>query len=104
MRLSLIFLSLVQQNQFVGLATEDAGMHLNTFTEIYDMMQIKYGEHDVVKLQLFPFSLRGKANDWLPSFPKGTITSWAQYTNAFMSKFFPPAKTTQIRFNIIGFR
>ena len=28
------YLSLVQQNQFGGSAVEDAGMHLNTFTEI----------------------------------------------------------------------
>ena len=35
------YLSLVQHNQFGGSAVEDAGMHLNTFTEICDMMRIK---------------------------------------------------------------
>ena len=35
------FLTLVQQNQFGGSASEDAGMHLNTFTEICDTMRIK---------------------------------------------------------------
>jgi hypothetical protein len=33
------FLSLVQQNQFCGSTSEDAGMHLNTFTEICEMMR-----------------------------------------------------------------
>jgi hypothetical protein len=28
------YLSLVQQNQFGGSTSEDAGLHLNTFTEI----------------------------------------------------------------------
>ena len=55
------YLSLVQQNQFGGSTVEDAGMHLNTFTEICDMMRIKDADPDAVKLRLFPFSLRGRA-------------------------------------------
>ena len=64
-------LTLVQQNQFGGSASEDAGMHLNTFTEICDMMRIKYVNPDAVKLRLFPFSLRGKAKEWLQHSLKG---------------------------------
>ena len=86
-------LSLVQQNQFGGSAAEDSGIHLNTFTEICDMMRIKDVDPNAVKLRLFPFSLRGKAKDWLLALPKGTITSWDECTNIFMTKFFPPAKT-----------
>jgi hypothetical protein len=87
------YLSLVQQNQFGGSTFEDAGLHLNTFTEICDMMHIKDVNSDAVRLRLFPFSLRGKAKDWLLSLPKGTITSWNACTSAFMTKFFPLAKT-----------
>ena len=98
------FLTLVQQNQFGGSASEDAGMHLNTFTEICDMMRIKDVNPDAVKLRLFPFSLRGKAKEWLLSLPKGTITTWDNCCSIFMTKFFPPAKTMQPRSNITGFR
>jgi hypothetical protein len=52
-------LILVQQNQFGGSATKDSVMHLNTFTEICDMMCIKDVNPDAVKLRLFPFTLRG---------------------------------------------
>jgi hypothetical protein len=55
------YLSLVHQNQFGGSSFEDAGLCLNTFTEICDMMHIKDVNPDVVRLRLFPFSLRGKA-------------------------------------------
>jgi hypothetical protein len=68
MRLRL-FLTLVQPNQFGGLANEHAGMHLNTFTKLCDMMRIKDVEQNVLKLRLFPFSLRGKTKDWLLAFP-----------------------------------
>jgi hypothetical protein len=57
------YLSLVQQNQFGGLTSKDAGLHFNTFTEICDMMCIKDVNPDVVRLGPFPFSLRGKAKD-----------------------------------------
>ena len=82
----------------------DAGMHLNTFTKICDMMRIKYVDPDVVKLRLFHFSLRGRAKEWLLSLPRNTITSWVGCTSLFMTKFFPPAKTMQLRSNINGFR
>ena len=53
--------NLIQQNQFSGWPSEDAGMHLNTFTELCDMLRIKDVAPNAVKLRLFPFSLRGKA-------------------------------------------
>ena len=98
------FLSLVQHNQFASSAAEDAGLHLNSFTKICDMMRIKDVDPNAVKLRLFPFSLRGKTKDWLLALPTGTITSWEKCTNIFMTKFFPPAKTMQLRSNITGFR
>ena len=98
------YLSLVQQNQFGGSDVENAGMHLNTFTEICDMMRIKDVDLDAVKLRLFPFSLRGRAKEWLLSLPKTTITSWEECPSLFMTNFFPPAKTMQLRSNITSFR
>ena len=49
-------LSLIQGNQFGGSsASEDADMHLNTFTELCDMIHMKDVEPSAVKLRLFPF-------------------------------------------------
>ena len=81
------FLTLVQPNQFGGSAVEDAGMHLNTFTEICDMLRIKDVNPNAVKLCLFPFSLRVKDKEWLLSLPTGTITSWENCCNMFMTIF-----------------
>jgi hypothetical protein len=98
------FLSLVQQNQFGGSCTEDSGSQLNTFTEICDVMRIKDVDSNAVKVHLFPFLLRGKAKYGLLALPKGTITSWEQFINIVMTKFFPPTKTMQLRSNITYFR
>ena len=68
---------MVQQDQFGGSASEDAGMHLHNFTELCNMTCIKDYDPDALKLCLFPFSLRGKAKEWLLALPKDSITSWA---------------------------
>ena len=68
------------------------------------MMRIKDVDPYMVKLRLFPFSLRGRAKKWLLSLPRNTITLWVGCTSLFMTKFFPPAKTMQLRSNITGFR
>ena len=54
-------LNLITREQFGGSAMEDASMHLHDFIEICDMQKFKNVESDILKLKLFPFSLRGKA-------------------------------------------
>jgi hypothetical protein len=66
-------LNLVMKEQFSGASTDDAAAHLNNFVEICEMQKYKDVESDIIKLKLFPFSLRGKAKDWLLSFPKNSI-------------------------------
>jgi hypothetical protein len=43
-------------------------------------------ENNIFKLKLFPFSLRGKAKDWLLSLPNGSINSWDNLRKAFIKK------------------
>jgi hypothetical protein len=47
---------------------------------------------DIIKLKLFPFSLRGRAKDWLLSLPRNSINSWVKCKDAFIRKYYPPAK------------
>ena len=53
-------LNLVMRDQFAG-AGDDVALHLNNFVELCDMKKYKEVEGDIVKLKLFPFSLRGGA-------------------------------------------
>src|ERR1043165_9664229 len=59
---------------------------------------------DIVKLKLFPFSLRGRAKEWLQSLPKNSIDSWSKCKDAFIGKYYPRAKIIQLRSNIMNFR
>ena len=56
---------------------------------------------DVIRMWLFPFSLRDKARGWLPS---GSINTWEELAQRFLSKFFPPSKTSKLKGEIAQFR
>ena len=61
-------------------------------------------ESDILKLKLFPFSLRGKAKEWLHSLPSGSINFWDDLKEAFIKIYYPPVKILQNRNNILSFR
>jgi hypothetical protein len=69
-------LKLITREQFGGSAQVDASMHLHDFIEICDMQKFNNVENNVLKLKLFPFSLQGKAKEWLHSLPTASIKSW----------------------------
>ena len=97
-------LNLVMKEQFSGASTDDAASHLNNFVELCDMQKYKEVESDIIKLKLFPFSLRGRAKEWLLSLPKNSIDSRIKCKDAFIEKYYPPAKIIQLRSNIMNFR
>jgi len=45
---------------------------------------------EVVRVHLFPFSLRDRVSAWFHSLEVGSITSWDQMRQAFLARFFPP--------------
>ena len=68
------------------------------------MQKYKEVEGDIVTLKLFPFSLRGRSKEWLQSLPRNNIDSWDKCKDAFIGKYYPPAKIIQLRSNIMNFR
>jgi hypothetical protein len=63
-------LNLVMKEQFSSVSTNDAAAHLNNFVEVCETQNYKDVGGDIIKLKLFPFSLRGRAKDWLLSLPR----------------------------------
>ena len=94
---------MVQQSQFGGLPMEDPNLHLFVFLEVCDTLKTNGASTDVIRLRLFPFSLRDKARAWLHSLPSGSISTWEELTKAFLAKFFPPSKTASLRNQITSF-
>ena len=51
----------------------------------------------VIRLQLFPFSLRDVAVTWFESFLVGSVNTWEELVENYMGRFFPPALTSERR-------
>jgi len=77
------------EKQFSGSPNEDTASHLNTFVELCDMQNKEDVDNDIVKLKLFPFSLRDHAKTWFSSLPKNSIDSWNKCMLLFPSIFLP---------------
>ena len=79
-------------------------MHLATFLEIAGMVKMNGVTEDVIRMHLFPLLLRDKARGWLQSLQPGSINTWEELAQRFLSKFFPPLKTSQFKGEIPQFR
>ena len=97
-------INMVQQNQFGGLPTENPHQHLNTFLELMDTVKIHEVSDDALYLRAFSFSLRDRAKAWFKALPQGTITTWDELAKAFLTKYFPPKKTAEMRNQISSFQ
>ena len=47
---------------------------------------------EVIRLQLFPFSLRDVAVTWFESLPVGSVKNWEELVKAYMDRFSPPTQ------------
>ncbi|CAM8981674.1 unnamed protein product [Rhodiola kirilowii] len=93
-------IQMVQSNQFSGRDNEDPNSHLTSFLATFKINGIS---EDAKLLRLFPFSLTGRARDWLRSQTPDSFTTWEELAVAFLNKYFPPSKTAHYRSQITNF-
>ncbi|KAK8498801.1 hypothetical protein V6N12_066942 [Hibiscus sabdariffa] len=90
--------------QVGGSPREDARQHIRAFLEVCDSFRQQGVHEDVLKLKLFPYSLRDRARDWLNGVPSGSMQSWADLCRSFLMRYNPPNIHTQLRNDIASFR
>ena len=64
---------MVQKNQFIGHLSEDPNVHLSRFLRMANIVKMNGVNTVVIKLQLFPFSLRDIVASWFESLPYGSV-------------------------------
>ncbi|KAL4366936.1 hypothetical protein GQ457_05G022950 [Hibiscus cannabinus] len=90
--------------QFGGSPTEIARHHLKSFLEICNSCKIHGVYNDVLKLKLFPYSLKDKAKTWLNNPQPGSLQSWTHLCRSFLAKFSYTNMTDHLRNQITSFR
>ncbi|KAL4361909.1 hypothetical protein GQ457_04G022140 [Hibiscus cannabinus] len=90
--------------QFGGSPAKNAIHHLKSFLEICNSFKIHGVSNDVLKLKLFPYSLRDKAKAWLNNLPPGSFQSWTKLCHSFLAKFSHNNMTDNLRNQITPFR
>ena len=97
-------ITMVQQNQFTGHSSEDPNEHLRRFLRMENTVKLNRVKSEVIKLQLFPFSLRDTVATWFDSLLVGSMNTWEELVEAYMSRFLPPSLTVERRGEIIVFK
>ena len=95
---------LVQGLGFSGLYNEDPYLHLENLNEIADTIKINGVSRDAICLKLFPFSLKDRAKRQLQGLARNSVNSWEELATAFLQKFFPPSKTSQLKLEIAQYK
>ena len=95
---------MVQQHQFTGHPTEDPNEHLGRFLRMANTVKLNGVRPEVIKLHLFPFSLRDTAATWYECLPYDSVDTWEELVEAYLGRFFPPALTSERRREIIVFQ
>ncbi|GJS29590.1 reverse transcriptase domain-containing protein [Tanacetum coccineum] len=97
-------LDFVSNYPFFDLENDDPHSHIKRFYQITRTLRLNQVPDDVVKLILFPFSLKGAAEIWLENEPPCSITSWDDLVSKFLNRFFPHSKTRELRKEITNFQ
>ena len=71
-------ITMVQKNQFTGHPSEDPNEHLGRFLRMANTVKLNGVRLEVIKQQLFPFSLRDITASWFNSLPYGSVNTWEE--------------------------
>ena len=95
---------MVQQHQFTGHPSEDPNEHMTRFMRMENTVKLNEVRPEVIKIKLFPFSLRDVATTWFESLPAGSVNNWEEMVEVYKSRLFPHALTSERRGKIIVFK
>ena len=86
---------------FHGKPSEDPYRHVDELSQVCDINQIHNVSADVMKMKLFPATLRDRAKDWFLKLGK-EFTSWTEMEEEFHRKYYSVGKTTSVRKAIVS--
>ena len=87
---------------FHGNTSEDPYRHVDELSQVCEINQIHNVSAYVMKMKLFPATLRDRGNDWLLKLGK-EFTSWTEMKEEFLRNYYSIGKTISVRKAMRGF-
>ena len=81
---------------FHGKPSKDPYRHVDELSQVCEINQIHNVSADVMKMKLFPTTLRDRAKDWFLKLGK-EFFSWTEMEEEFLRKYYYVGKTTSVR-------
>nr|CAN83963.1 hypothetical protein VITISV_011589 [Vitis vinifera] len=88
---------------FHGMESENPYVHIKEFEEVCNTFRERGASIDLMRLKLFPFTLKDKAKVWLNSLRPRSIRTWTDLQAEFLKKFFPTHRTNGLKRQILNF-
>ncbi|RVW48735.1 hypothetical protein CK203_076128 [Vitis vinifera] len=88
---------------FHGMESENPYAHIKEFEEVCNTFREGEASIDLMRLKLFPFTLKDKAKIWLNSLRPRSIRNWVDLQAEFLKKFFPTHRTNGLKRQISNF-
>ncbi|RVW70859.1 hypothetical protein CK203_059403 [Vitis vinifera] len=82
---------------------ENPYQHIKEFEEVCNTFREGGASIDLMRLKLFPFTLKEKAKVWLNSLRPRSIRSWTDLEAKFLKKIFPTHRTNGLKRQISNF-
>ncbi|RVW31003.1 hypothetical protein VitviT2T_015969 [Vitis vinifera] len=88
---------------FHGMESENPYAHIKEFEDVCNTFQEGGASIDLMRLKLFPFTLKDKAKIWLNSLRPRSICTWIDLQAEFLKKFFSTHRTNGLTRQISNF-
>ena len=86
-----------------GMESENPHSHMREFEEVYNTFKEETVTMDLMRLKIFPFTLKDKAKFWLNFLRPMIIRNWTEMQFEFLKKFFSTHRTNSLKGKISTF-
>ena len=88
---------------FHGMESENPYSHIQEFEEVCNNFKEDATNLDLMRLKIFPLTLKDKAKIWLNSLRLRTIRNWTEMQAEFLKNFFSTHRTNSLKRQIYTF-
>ena len=88
---------------FHVIKSENPYLHISEFEEVCNTFKEETATVDLMRLKLFPFTLKDKEKIWLNSLRPRSIRNWTEMQAEFFKKFFSTHRTNNLKRQISTF-